>query len=98
MARITEKRWIKRLLGDRGVMIAGAGLLLISAIVIAGPWLSPYEESAIVLEQKCLRTTGRQRGILRNHFGQDECLVWIVFVAYAYANRMCENIPGKKIG
>lgn len=43
------QRWLVRLRRDRGAMVALAALVAIGLVVVAGPWISPYEESAIDL-------------------------------------------------
>lgn len=41
-----DSRWLLRLRRNRAAMAAVIALLLLALIVIVGPWLSPYEESA----------------------------------------------------
>lgn len=47
MKAFLNQRWVLRLRRDRGAAVAGAALILLTLLVVVGPWISPYSESGL---------------------------------------------------
>ncbi|HEY9065229.1 MAG TPA: ABC transporter permease [Burkholderiaceae bacterium] len=66
------RRWLRRSLGHRGLVIGGAILLLIALAALFAPWLSPHDPYAQDVTQRLIPPAWYAKGSVEHWLGTDK--------------------------